>query len=123
MGFLKRRILSFKYAFQGVKWALLTQPNVWIHVVAATIAIILGFFFKITRLDWIIIIACISLVFAAEFCNTAIEWLVDGIYKTKHDDAAKIKDVAAAVVLVIAVGVLVIGILVFYPYVKSRFFA
>lgn len=123
MGFFKRRILSFKYAIQGVKWTLLTQPNIWIHIVAAMIAIAMGLFFEISRLDWIIIISCISMVFAAEFCNTAIEWLVDGVYKNQHDDAGKIKDVAAAVVLVIAIGVLAIGILVFFPYVKVRFFS
>lgn len=122
MGFLKRRMLSFKYAFQGVKWVFLTQPNIWMHFIAALLAIGLGFYLQISRLDWIIIITCIIMVFAAEFCNTALEWLVDGLYKTQHDDAGKIKDVAAAVVLVIAIGVVIIGTLVFIPYIKTRFF-
>ncbi len=122
MSFLKRRILSFKYAAQGFRWAFATQINLWIHLVAAICAVGLGFYFNISKIEWVTIIICITLVFAAEFINTAIEWLVDSIYKEKNTLAGKIKDLGAAAVLVTAIGVAVVGVIIFYPYCKAEFF-
>ncbi len=118
MSFFKKRILSFKYAFTGIKWAFASQHNLWIHLFTAICAIILALYFDISRLDWIIIIACITTIFSVEFINTAIEWLVDSIYKEQNPVAGKIKDVSAAAVLVVAMGVAAIGVMVFYPYVE-----
>lgn len=116
MSFFKRRILSFKYALQGIRWAFATQPNLWIHLVAAIVVAILGFYFDIQKIEWIILIGCIASVFTLEFINTALEWLVDSVYKEKHPLAGKIKDVAAAAVLVVALGTATIGVIIFYPY-------
>ncbi len=119
---LKRRLLSFKYAAKGFKWAFATQANLWIHLCATILVIIGGWYFKVTQIEWIILILCIVAVFTVEFINTAIEWLVDSIYKEQHVTAGKIKDVAAAAVLMVAIGAAVIGVIVFYPYVKQSFF-
>jgi diacylglycerol kinase (ATP) len=116
MSFFKRRILSFKYAFQGFRWAFTTQPNFWIHLFAAIVVIGLGIYFEIKKMEWIIITACIVAVFTLEFINTALEWMVDSVYKEKHPLAGKIKDVAAAAVLIVAMGTAVIGVMIFYPY-------
>ena len=119
---IRRRILSFKYALQGIRWAFSSQPNIWIHLIITICVIILGLFFNVKHHEWIVLIFCITLVFAVEFINTAIEWLVDSIYKEKNAIAGKIKDVAAAAVLVVAIGVAIIGIIIFYPYFKESFF-
>jgi len=119
MSFFKKRILSFKYAFQGMGWTFKTQPNIWIHLVAAIIVISAGFYFKVTNTEWIILVACIAAVFTLEMINTCIEWLVDSIYKEKHPLAGKIKDVSAAAVLVVAIASAIIGVIIFYKYVKS----
>ena len=118
----KRRLLSFKYALQGIRWAFSTQPNIWIHLIIAICVIILGFYLNVKQFDWIVLIICIIIVFAIELINTAIEWLVDSIYKEKNLIAGKIKDVAAAAVLVVAMGVAIIGSIIFYPYFKEQFF-
>jgi diacylglycerol kinase (ATP) len=119
---LKRRLLSFKYAAKGFKWAFSTQPNLWIHLCATVLVILLGFYFEVTKTEWYILIGCIVMVFTIEFVNTAIEWLTDSIYKEKNITAGKIKDVAAGAVLIVAVGAAVIGVMIFYPYVKGHFF-
>ena len=81
---MKKRILSFKYAFQGIYHAFKTQPNLWIHLIASIIVVTAGFYFNVTQTEWIILIVCITLVFTLEMINTCIEWLVDSIYKEKH---------------------------------------
>jgi diacylglycerol kinase (ATP) len=121
MSFFKRRILSFKYAFQGIRWAFATQPNLWIHLIAAIIVVILGSYFDIQKFEWIVLIGCITSVFTLEFINTAFEWMVDSVYKEKHPLAGKIKDVAAAAVLVVAIATAIVGVIIFYPYFKLTF--
>ena len=116
MSFFKRRILSFKYAFQGIRWAFSTQPNMWIHLIAAIVVTMLGCYFEVKKMEWIILIACITSVFTLELVNTALEWMVDSVYKEKHPLAGKIKDVAAAAVLVVATSTAIIGVIIFYPY-------
>lgn len=118
---LKRRLLSFKYAAQGFKWAFQTQPNLWIHLCATILVIISGFYFNVTKTEWMVLIGCIVSVFSLEFVNTAIEWLTDSIYKEKNITAGRIKDVAAGAVLIVAIGSAIIGIVLFYPYLRTSF--
>jgi diacylglycerol kinase (ATP) len=118
---LTRRLLSFKYAAQGFKWAFKTQPNMWIHSCACILVILAGWYFHVTRIEWILIVFCVVAVFAMEFINTAIEWVVDSIYKEQHELAGKIKDVAAAAVLITAMGAAVTGSIIFYPYIRQIF--
>ena len=65
--------------------------------------------------NWSIIIAMIALVIAGALFNTAIETVVDIIMPYKNEKAKLAKDVAAAGVLVLAVGATIIGIMIFLP--------
>src|SRR5258708_6413012 len=94
---------------------LRTQTNAWIHAVAALCAIIAGFFFGISRLEWCAVVGAIGLVLTAEGLNTAIEVVVDLASPGRHPLAERAKDVAAGAVLLAALAALVIGLLVFGP--------
>jgi undecaprenol kinase/diacylglycerol kinase (ATP) len=54
-------------------------------------------------------------VLSAEIFNTAIELLVDYISMEKNDVARDIKDISAAAVLLISMGALVTGLVIFIP--------
>ena len=108
---------SFVYAFIGFKTALIEQRNMKIHIVAAAIAISLGFYFNINSFDWIVVLILIGMVISFELINTAIEYLTDLVTKEQHPIAGKVKDIAAAAVLVIAITSLIIGIIIFSKYV------
>lgn len=112
---LKRRLLSFKYAINGIKYVLKTQHNFWIHILAAITAIILGFILNITISEWIAIIIVISLVLALEVINSAIEKIVDIVSPEIKKKAGLIKDMAAGAVLTASIGALIIGIIIFLP--------
>jgi diacylglycerol kinase (ATP) len=113
--FFKQRCKSFLYAFRGIGFAFRTQHNLWIHLVLAAVAVGLGFRLKISRTEWCFIAFAIGLVIAAELFNTAIEWLVDMVSPEWNEKAGKVKDVAAAAVLVSAVTALAIGCIIFLP--------
>src|SRR5690606_37992225 len=108
---LKKRLDSFKYAFAGVSNLFKTQPNAVIHLVAAILAVFLGFFFSISTTEWCFVVFSIALVFGAEAFNTALEHLTDLVSPQRHHLAGKAKDTAAAAVLLIAAGAAVVGLI------------
>ena len=113
--FLLSRIASFGHALRGWVYVMQTQHNARIHAVAATLVFILGLWLKIPARDWAILILTISMVFAAEFINTAIEAVVDLASPRKHPLAKVGKDVGAAAVLIAALSAVLIGLLILGP--------
>lgn len=110
------RVLSFKYAFEGLLTAFKEQPNLKFHLLAAFIVLFLGFIFNISKLEWLILIFCIGLVISLELTNSAIEALVDSFTEEDHPIAKKAKDIAAGAVLVASVTTSIVGLLIFLPY-------
>ena len=76
----------------------------------------LGVYCRITRLEWALLALAVAGVWTAELLNTAIEALTDLVSPAWHPLAGKAKDVAAGAVLLAALGALVVGALVFGPY-------
>lgn len=113
---IKKRISSFRYAIEGISTGLTDQPNIRIHLISATIAVILGVYLSINFYEWLIVILTISSVLAVEFLNTAIEEIVDSFTPGEHPSAKKAKDVAAAAVLITSVAAVIIGISIFLPH-------
>ena len=113
--YLFGRVKSFKNAFQGLVYALRTQKNAQIHLVATVIVLLLGYALKISIIEFMIILLCVSFVWAAELLNTAIESLVDLCSPDYHPFARISKDLAAAAVLISALASAVIGFLIFIP--------
>lgn len=111
------RILSFKYAFEGIFAALKEEPNLKFHFLVALVVIILSLFLKLSKTDWILIIILIGLVISVELTNTAIEAVVDEFIDKDHPGAKLAKDISAGAVLVAATASAVAGILIFLPYI------
>ena len=111
----KSLINSFKYACMGIKSAIKSERNMKIHVLATLIVIALGFFFKLTPLEWAACIFSIVIVIGGEMFNTAIETIVDLVSPNINPLAKKTKDIAAGAVLVLAIGALVVGLIIFIP--------
>lgn len=112
---LRERRKSFGYAFQGIATFFRTQHNAWIHVVAALLAVLTGFYLEINRNGWLWIILAIALVFITEMLNTAIEFLCDHISPEIHPNIKKVKDIAAAAVLIASLTAIAIGVIIFLP--------
>lgn len=115
------RIRSFACAFNGIRITLTSQKNAWIHACATFFIMIAGFYFGLSKSEWCWIILAIVSVWTAEGLNTAFEFLADVASPEFHPLAGKAKDVAAGAVLITAIGALVIGIIVFTPYIRALF--
>ncbi|MCW5924519.1 MAG: diacylglycerol kinase family protein [Saprospiraceae bacterium] len=112
---LRKRTDSFRFALMGLADLWRSQPNARIHVFAAVVVTLAGFFFKISALEWVAVVLCIAVVVAAEAMNTALEYLTDLVSPDFHPLAGKAKDASAAAVLVLAVGAAIVGGLIFFP--------
>jgi diacylglycerol kinase (ATP) len=113
---LAARVESFRCAFRGVWTMLVSQHNAWIHLLATVCACGLGLLLGLSPLEWCAIVIAIVMVWAAEALNTAFELLCDVASPEFHPLIQKGKDVAAAAVLLTAVGAVLIGLLVFGPH-------
>lgn len=111
----KKLINSFKYAIEGIISSFRTEQNMKIHVFIMIVVIISGIILKLSALEWIILTIVIALVISAELFNTTIETVVDMITKEKNEKAKLAKDVAAGAVLVLAIGSVVVGLIIFIP--------
>ena len=117
----KRLIKSFRYALEGFKHAFKYEQNFIVHSLVAILVIIFGFIFKISKVEWILIIIVIGFVLAFELINTALEALVD-LVTNEYKELAKVtKDTASAAVLVLAFASIIVGILIFLPKIIEIF--
>ncbi|MGI5865335.1 MAG: diacylglycerol kinase family protein [Myxococcales bacterium] len=99
---------SFKHAYEGLVHTVVNQRNMKIHVVSALLVAMVGSGIVLDLATKATLIFCVLLVFFAEILNTALEALVD-LHIDEFDERARItKDVAAAGVLVLAIGTVAI---------------
>jgi diacylglycerol kinase (ATP) len=113
------RIRSFYHAFCGILRMVRCQHNAWVHAFATFAVLFAAFFFRISGPDWCWIILAISMVWTAEALNTAFEFLADAASPEFHPLVRNAKDVAAGAVLITAIAAVIIGCIVFRPYVES----
>ena len=116
--YLRRRLDSFRFAFKGFS-VLMSQHNAHLHALAAVVACVAGFAFRISAMEWCMVVLAIAVVGTAEALNTAIEIVTDRISGGYDGLAAKARDVAATGVLIAALGSLAIAALVFGPHVAA----
>ncbi len=111
----RKRLLSFKYAFQGI-WTLISrEPNAWIHCFAAVCVLIVGLTVGLDRGEWFTVIFLIGAVLAAEAFNSAIEALADVVSPNYHEGIKRAKDLAAGAVLILTLCAAIIGLMIFIP--------
>jgi len=114
-------VKSFKYAVNGVFTALAICRNLKIHYLATILAIVAGFYFDITPAEWAVILLTVTKVICLEMMNTAIERTVDLLTQQRNILAMIAKDVAAGAVLISAIVAIIIGWIIYWPYVSHLF--
>lgn len=117
MDYNKSLLKSFGYALEGFLHALRHNRNLRIHLVIALAVVILSIFFRINKYEMSILGIVILLVISSEMINTAIEEMVNLITSEHRKEARIAKDVAAGMVLVATVGSVIIGSIIFTPYI------
>lgn len=112
----KRTFLdSLINCLEGINYTILNENNFKREIILGIVAVIFCFVFKVSALEWVIVLLLINFVLVCELINTALEKTVD-LYTTKYNETAKIvKDVAGGAVLVMCIFSLIIGAVIFIP--------
>jgi len=106
---------GFSYAVKGLMLAVTTQLNFRVQLILAVITVLAGAWLRLRKWEWAALILCIGTVLAAEAINTALEEITNVIYPEYDLRAAKIKDLAAAAVLIVCLAAVVLALLIFLP--------
>lgn len=114
ISFLKKYRNKFRYAFCGLFHGLRHDHSIALQAMIGTVVIAVCLFLPLTSYEWVIILAMILLVLAAEFGNSCLEQIVDIICPGYDERAKHIKDYAAAIVLLVSMlaalaGIYIIG--------------
>lgn len=112
---------SLNCAIEGILWAAKSERHVRYHFVAAIAVVFMALFFKISALEFFLLVLAAVIVIFAELMNTAIEAVVDLVTDDYHELAKRAKDVAAGAVLVTSVGAVVLGYLVLSGHIFPLF--
>jgi undecaprenol kinase len=107
---------TFRAAFKGLFNLLQTEHNIYIHLAIVAVVVMLAAVLGVSWHDWLFLVLAIALVLVTETMNTAVEALVDLVSPEKRLLAGRIKDLAAAAVLLAAFFAVVVGGLVFGPH-------
>jgi diacylglycerol kinase len=113
---MKNFFKSFLFAGKGILAGLHEQRNLKVQTLVGLIAVGASFYFDITPMEWCLVLFSIGLVLSLELMNTAIEDAVDLVTSEWKPLAGKIKDMAAAAVLVASIITVIIGVIIFRKY-------
>ena len=103
INFITGRIKAIFYSLKGAFLLFKTEHSIQAQSVIALIFIIAGFFFDISKIEWIFQILAICLVLTAESLNTAIEKIADFIHPDYNKKIGFIKDISAGAVFFAAI--------------------
>src|SRR5260370_18619965 len=112
---IQNRYRSFRAAFRGFGWLVLSERHFQLHLVAAVAAILLGLILGLTAMEWAILVLTIGLVLVAEGINTAIQPTIDLTVHHVDPLPRTAKDIGAAAVLLAAAISRAISCFLFLP--------
>jgi diacylglycerol kinase (ATP) len=116
----RSRLRSFNHAFDGLALMIQTQHNAWLHLLASLMVAATAWLLGVSASDWRWLLFAITLVWAAEAMNTAIEFVCDVVSPQYSYAVKSAKDIAAGAVLITAAGAAGIGLLTFWPYLVTQ---
>jgi diacylglycerol kinase len=117
----RRLLSSFKRAFIGLGLVIAKQQNFRVELTAAVGVIGCGLALGLNRFEFVAVLAMIVMVFFTEIVNTAFEEMLDAVSLEFNHKFAYVKDIMAGLVLVVTVGSVVVGTIIFYPYLVPLF--
>lgn len=116
---MRTLVASLRYAWRGIRTTFRHEQNFRIQLFAASVALLLALLLQVDLIDAVAIIFVCTAVLVLEILNSVVERFIDLLKPRMEHQSGLIKDMMAAAVLLTSCGALVVGMLIFYPYVFS----
>lgn len=113
--FFNGRLKSLGFAFKGAYKLITTEHSVMVQFSLAILVTLAGFYFQITKEEWLIQTLAIGMVLSIEGLNTAVEKIADFIHPDYHQKIGFIKDIAAGAVFFAALAAIAVGLIIYLP--------
>lgn len=107
---------SFSHAMCGLRHVIRNEKNFQNELAIAFVVLLAMIYFQVTRTETVALVLVIAGVLIMELLNTVVERVVDILKPRVHPYARLIKDLMAAVVLISAIFAVIIGLIIFLPY-------
>jgi diacylglycerol kinase len=116
---LNRFTKSVRHAMHGLAHAFMAENNFRIHTIFGLVVVMMLVILKVPRRESALIVLVVASVLILELVNTIVERFADMLEPRVHPYVHVIKDLMAAVVVIAAIAAIIVGILIFWPYVSS----
>ncbi|WP_040005650.1 diacylglycerol kinase family protein [Fibrisoma limi] len=116
MNSIGKHIASYKYGLRGVWFAFRYEPNMYVHLAAATGVVVVNYWLHVSRTEWLITLLLIGLAWMAEVFNTALEKLADRVTQDHDPLIGQAKDLASGAVTIICLFAIVCALIIYLPY-------
>ncbi|MDN3493004.1 diacylglycerol kinase family protein [Winogradskyella bathintestinalis] len=113
--FFINRLKSIGFAFKGMLILIKTEASIQVQLFITIVVTFAGFYFEISRTEWLIQITIIGLVISIEGMNTAVEYIADFVHPEYHKKIGLIKDVAAGAVFIASIIAVIIAGIIYIP--------
>ena len=118
---MRKFLASFRWAMHGLRTVWREEANFRTEILIGIVVLAIATWLNFTFIEWIVVTACITIVLAAEVVNTVVEDLCNKI-EPHHDPViGKIKDMAAAFVLLAVTGASVMGLLLIISHFGAQY--
>ena len=115
--FVSGRIKSLSYAYTGAVKLITTEHSIMVQLFIGFMLVLAGFYFGISREEWLMQILATGMVLSIEGLNTAVEKIADFIHPEYHKAIGFIKDIAAGAVFFAGCTAIIIGLIIYWPYI------
>lgn len=109
-------------AVRGIWGLLKTEQNFATELIVAFLVLLAAYLLHIRTIEKIAIVILIVFVLTAEGANSVLENILDGFSKNFSPKFRMAKDMLAGVTLIVVLGSLIIGAIIFWPYVRALLF-
>jgi len=118
---IKRLFMSFKFSIDGLIYAYTHEQSLVLHVIVMAIVIACAIGFRISAIQWVIILVMGNLILVTELLNTSIEAVVDMVTGEYHPLAKVAKDTASAACFIANITAFGMWMVVFLPKIIALF--
>lgn len=109
------------FAWRGLKEVYVSEQNFRLQLAIALAVVAVSFTFGISRKEWVLVLLLICMVLLLELVNTLTEKILDILKPKIHHYVEAIKNIMAAAVFLASLFALIIGVIIFLPYVIALF--
>jgi len=112
---------SLNYALKGFVVVWREEQSFRVQIFAALVVFILAIFFQIKIWELLVLILISTAVLVLEVLNSILERIVDAMKPRINIFVEAIKDMMAAAVLLASLSSVIIGLMIFAPYIRNLF--